>query len=218
MVMMKLNQDGATQPLVIPMVIVVIMLVIMTGLSIWSYTQYTDQRDNVNARIDDAVAEAKAELTKELTADFEEREKSPYTTYEGSATLGSIKIEYPKTWSAYVEEKESGNVGIEAYFHPRFVPDLKSDTAYALRLELADDTFDDEVSDFQKRIENGDATSKPVTVSGENGVRIDGEYERDTEGSIVLLPVRDKTLRLFTESTDFTADFNRALGSLSFIP
>lgn len=207
------------QPLVIPMIIVVFLLVVMTGVSIWAYSLYNDQRNNVNARVEEAVIKAEDALRVELETDFNEREKSPLATFNGSATLGSIVLKYPKTWSAYIKQRESGTVGIEGYFHPRFVPDLQSETAYALRLSLVNRSFDSELTKYQRNVESGKLKSTPVTVAGVEGVRIDGPYDSGIEGSIVLLPLRDKTLKVFTESTDFLKDFNGTiLENLSFIP
>jgi len=217
--MLNQNQRGATTPMAIPMIILSVVVVIMTVIAIWSYSQYTSQKNNVDSLVDDAIIEAQDDLKSELQVEFDEKEKSPLKSYKGSEALGTVSIKYPKTWSAYILEKETGSTPINGYFHPGYVPNIKSDTAFALRLRLVDDTFEDEVDNYNKRVKNGDLKSKPIKISGEDGIRLDGQISKSRKGVVVLLPLRDKTIILSTESTDFVKDFNNiVLENLTFIP
>jgi len=51
------------------------------------------------------------------------------------------------------------------------------------------------------------------------GTRLDGTLDQDTNGSMVIIKVRDKTLQIYTESNDYLGDFNDTiLSSLNFAP
>jgi hypothetical protein len=51
------------------------------------------------------------------------------------------------------------------------------------------------------------------------GVRLEGFLEKDKEGIMVMFPLRDKTLRIWTESKEFSGDFNNiVIKKLSFSP
>jgi hypothetical protein len=51
------------------------------------------------------------------------------------------------------------------------------------------------------------------------GSRVDGSITPQKQGSMIILPVRDKTLEVWTESTSFLDDFNKnILPNMSFSP
>jgi len=203
----------------VPMIILSVVVVIMTVVAIWSYVQYSDQKNNVDSLVEEAVVDARDDLEEELQVEFDQKEKSPLKSYTGAETLGSVSIKYPKTWSAYIIEKENSNTAIDGYFHPDYVPSLKSGVAFALRLKLVDETFEKRADSYDKRVKNGDLTSRPIKISGEEGIRLDGKVTSTKEGAIVLLPLRDKTIIVYTLSTQYLDDFtNVVLENLTFIP
>jgi type II secretory pathway pseudopilin PulG len=212
------NQKGNIDPLMIPLVVSVILVVGLAGFGIWSYMGYLDQKDNTDQKIAAAVAEAEATQADKLEADFAEREKSPTKTFISSASIGSIEITYPKTWSAYVEQNESGPKPLNAFFHPKYVP--SDGTLYALRLYVDESNYSKSVTDFDKSIEKGLVKSKPIRINGITGMRFDGQIDKDFVGSMVIFPLRDKTVKIWTESSDiFEKDFNNIiLKNLTFEP
>ncbi|MDZ7785579.1 MAG: hypothetical protein U5L95_00455 [Candidatus Saccharibacteria bacterium] len=181
-----------------------------------------DYRDNTQAKIDEAVNTAKEEQKAELEADFQEREKEPLVNYTGPSEFGTVSINYPKTWSAYVNEKKSGSTPINGYFHPSYVPGVDSGTSFALRLEVLESSYDKELDDFSNAAEDGEVEVSPITldkVPDVSGSRIDGEVERDKQGSVVLFPLRDKTIKVSVLTDTFIKDFNNAiLKNMSFVP
>jgi hypothetical protein len=51
------------------------------------------------------------------------------------------------------------------------------------------------------------------------GSRLDGAIEDEKNGVMILLPMRDKTLKLWTNSTQFKADFEtHILPNFTFSP
>jgi Flp pilus assembly protein TadG len=217
--MLKLNSKGSLNALALPFAVVTLLLIVMTGVAFWAYTEYNAQKNNVNTLIAEAVDKSNSALRDELTKEFEEAEKSPLTTYRADEALGSITIKYPKTWSAYISETTSRGASLNAYFHPKYVPDIKSKTAYATRLTVSSASYSRAVSGFAKGVEAGTVTARPIKISGVEGVRVDGAITRDYKGAMVILPLRDKTIQIWTESNNFLEDFNqRILKNFKFIP
>ena len=187
----------------------------------WAYTGRQDYKNNVDKKISDASAVAilKAETTKET--EFIEREKVPTRTYVGPITYGAVTFDYPKTWSLYVDQAGSGTV-LDLFGFPGVVPGVTNDQTYAIRTEIVSQTYDMVVKQFDKDIKSGAVTSnayRPAKVPEVLGVRLDGAIEKEVQGAMVILPLRDRTIKVYTEIPQFVGDFNNIiLPSLIFVP
>lgn len=188
------------------------------------YSSRADYKNNTDQKIAAAVKDAEAKQAAKLQQEFAEAAKSPYKTYRGSVTFGTVTFDYPKSWSVYVAAA-STEQPINAYFHPDQVPALDSDAAYGLRLELVDFEYNDALAEFESAIGDGSVKAKAYIPpkmkdisNTQPGVRLDGTIDTEQQGSMVILRVRDKTLKLYTLSNDFRADFENVLASLTFIP
>ena len=140
-----------------------------------------------------------------------------------SGQYGSIEVVYPKTWSVYVEEGSSGGTPVNNYFHPRAVPDTgKPENSFALRIQVVDDSYDRVVKTFESDVRSGKVSASPYSlpkVSSVIGTRFDGQVERDKQGSMVILPLRNMTIKVWTESPNYLEDFNNIiLPNLTFAP
>jgi hypothetical protein len=208
--------------LLVPLVLAIVLLLAAIGFGVWAFMQRQDYKGHSDAKSAAAVAEAEKALDARKEAEFAEREKQPYKTFEGPATFGSVKVTYPKTWSAYVTQTDKGSAPIDGYFHPAVVPGLESGTAFALHLQVTSTSYEQEVKKFDSAAKSGKVTVTALAapkVSGTTGVRINGEIESGKQGSMVLFPLRDKTLKLSTESSQFVSDFNDViLANLVFVP
>jgi hypothetical protein len=114
-------------------------------------------------------------------------------------------------------------VAVDGYFQPDFVPSINSQTAaFALRLQVVQQTYDQALMQFSSLAKQGKVTVTPfkaAKVPSVVGVRIDGQIFPSKKGSMILLPLRDKTFKLWTESDSFTPDFNNnILPNFSFSP
>jgi hypothetical protein len=219
---LRSSQDGAVNTLLIPLILSILLFFGALGFGLWAYSSREDYRKNVNKKIDEAVEVAvqRAETRKE--SEFIKREKRPLTTYKGPQSLGSMTVKYPKTWSIYIDETNTGELA--AYAHPQFVPansgrDLP---AYALSVEVADKTYDETVSDYDSFVEKGEAKARPYKLPKRPdivGLRIDGSVSRDHKGAAVIVPLRDKAIVISTLSTQFVGDFDSIiLKNFNFIP
>lgn len=221
MVSIEKNERGAVNILLIALIFVSLMFFGALGFGYWAYAQRTDYKENVDEKVNTAVEIAKKETATEKDNEFIEREKQPLKEYAGPASFGSIIVKYPKTWSAFVDENGSANP-VDGFFHPNFVPNSKGDTTFALRLQVTNSTYADEIKQFDSSVKNGKAKAKPYKpVNNDNiiGTRITGEIDTNKTGVMILLPLRDKTIKIWTESDQFIADFeNNILKNFKFVP
>lgn len=208
--------------LIIALVITVLTLI---GVGIWGFMMMQSRNDwqnNTQPKIDTAVAAAEQAQKEQLEAEFIEREKEPLVNYTGPSEFGTVSIDYPKTWSAYVDEAKKGSTPIDGYFHPGFVPGIESGISFALRLEVLESSYDNELDAYANAAEDGEVKVTPITldkVPNVAGSRIDGEVEKGKQGSVVLFPLRDKTIKVSVLTDTFIKDFNNIiLKNMSFVP
>lgn len=201
--MKKLNNSGEMNVLLVPTIMLGVLFLAMSGFAIWAYTSRQDYKNNTDEKVAAAVEVAKEETATAKDNEFVEKEKIPFDDYQGPASFGGVLIRYPKTWSAYVNEKGTGKDPIDGYFHPKFVPATDVKPAYALRFQVLNTTYADELKKFDNAVKNNKVTVKPYKpekVPTVTGVRIDGEIDSKVQGSLVLVPMRDKTLKIWTEA------------------
>lgn len=212
------NQNGSVDVFLPPLIIASVLTLAFGGFGVWSYLQYQNQKNNVDGIVAEAVEGANAQQEAELRAQFEQDEKKPNKTYSAPSSVGSVKIKYPKTWSAHVDERETGSVPLSAQFHPNFVP-ADNKTPYATLIEVVDSSYDRELERFDRDIERGVVKASTIEKVDTVGVRLDGEIENDYQGVMVMFPIRDKTLKVWTRSETYKDDFVKIiLKSLTFEP
>ncbi len=217
-----LDERGALNALLIPLILVTLFFLVSLGFGFWAFASREDYKSNTDDKVAAAVEIAQKQTATEKDNEFIDREKQPLKEYAGPASFGSVKIKYPKTWSAYVEENSSGSAAIDGYFHPRFVPGTRSDTSYALRIQVVNRSFDQEARGFESDVKQGKTTARPYVpknVSEAPGLRFDGEIGNRKQGTLILIKLRDKTLRIWTEADQFKKDLeNNILANLTFSP
>lgn len=200
--------------------IVVIALVAIGGIAafVWAYSQMTYYRDNSAEIAAQAVEAGKAEQYIADEEIFNEKMKEPYSEFVGPADFGSISFSYPRTWSAYNVQNNSN--GYEVIFYPGVIPVIDSDTPVALRIEVISKNYEDELSSYERYVENGELTASPITVSdGQEGVIFNGNLSDDFESSFVVLKLRDKTLIIQTDTDKYLGDFDDIiLATFKFVP
>lgn len=208
--------------LIVPLVLSVILLLASLGFGIWAFTSRADYKNNSDKKSADAVALAVQRESSRKDKEFVEKEKLPLKKYLGPAAFGTLEISYPKTWSAFITELDKGSTPVDGYFHPNFVPGLQSGTAFALRMQVTSQAYDQEMKQFETKGKTGKVkitAYSPKNVAGVVGARVDGEISTGHQGTMILLPLRDKTIKIYTESQQFVGDFNSIiLENLKFIP
>ncbi|CAN5385472.1 hypothetical protein BH10PAT3_BH10PAT3_5120 [soil metagenome] len=215
----QLNESGS---LLVPFILVLVLLLGSLGFGAWAFMSRQDYKNNSDAKA--AVAAKKAVDAEDIKkdAEFAEAEKSPTKSYLGSATYGSLAFQYPKTWSAYISESGRGAAPIDGYFSPGVVPDFQSGVLWALRFNVINSPYATVLKTYDANAKTGKVTVaayRAPKVSSALGSIITGEIRPKVEGQIVLLPLRDKTIMIWTEGKDYRNDFNgTVLASLTFSP
>jgi hypothetical protein len=203
--------------------------IIAIGFAFWAYTGRQDYKNNTDQKIADAVKVSNADLKTNLEKAFAEKEKAPYKEYTTPVQYGSVKIVYSKMWSAYiVESASSQGTVVNAYMYPDYVPNLgdSNQTNYYLRFQVLDSSYNNEVNKYASLVKKGVLTSTPYVpeqVKGATvGVMLKGQLESKKNGVMVILPVRDKVLKIWSESKvvwDNGGDFeNVVLKNLTYTP
>lgn len=204
-------------------IITAVVLVFSLGFGLWSYASMADYKNNTQRKIDTAVEVAKQQEASRKDNEFAEQLKLPGRTYKGPEAYGSVSFLYPSSWSAYVIEKDKSKNQIDGYFHLGLVPDVSGATAMALRVQVVDTPYSQVMKEFESGVKTGKVQVAPYSaknVSEAIGSLVTGEVISNKEGAtMVVLPVRDKTLKIWTESPEFKDDFNKiVLENLDFVP
>lgn len=221
--MSKLNQRGAINVLLIPLILMTLLFLSAGSFGVWAFTSRADYKNNSDQKAAIAAAEMRKKTQAEDEVKYAEQAKKPYDTYIGPAPYGNITVNYPKTWSAYVVEAERGSTPVSAYFQPKIVPSITNqENSFALRVELVQNTYESVLDQFKTRLDRSQATVKPYSlpkVPSVVGSRVEGQITNTKQGTMVILPLRNMTLKIWTESNDFKGDLDtHILPNFSFIP
>lgn len=206
----------------VPLIITAVLALVFIGLFIWAYLGMTDYKNNVTPKIEAAVKVATDKEATRKDSEFIEKEKSPTKTFTGPDTFGAVTFAYPKTWSAYVIQSEKSSTPLDGYFHPDYVPDVAGSTAFALRVKIVDKTYDAYVKSLEGKVKAGKVKLAAYTPTNQTTIvasRVDGEVNTGQKNHLVIIPLRDKTIEIGTESDQFLGDFEKIiLPSLKFTP
>lgn len=209
-------------------VVIVLLVVLLAGAAafgVWAFQSRQDYKNHADQKALVAVQAARSRQAEADQAKYEQLEKQPFRTYKGPEAFGSITVQYPKTWSSYVDETSHGSTVLDGYFYPGTVPAISADSStFALRLQVLSQNYSDVVGNLSGLgSRNGPrpriAPYALPKVSSVVGVRVDGPLADGKTGSLIVLPLRDKTLELSSEAPQFLNDFNNnILPNLTFSP
>lgn len=220
--MAKLRQNGAINALLLPLIVVVLLLIGAAVFAFWAYGGRQDYKNNVDQKIAAAVTVAKKAEDSKNAADYAEAAKNPLKTYVGPTDYGRLQVSYPKTWSAYIDQSSGSNVVINGYFYPDYVPDINGTTSYALRVQIINQSYSQSLQGFTQSAQLGSVKVVPYTLPklpSVVGSRIDGALSQTKKGTMIVLPLRDKTVEVWTEAPQFQNDFaTYILPNLTFSP
>lgn len=218
--MIKHNQDGNINALVLPLVFTGLLLLAALVFGFWAFAGRQDYKNNVDEKVAAAVVDAKKAEGESKDKQYAEAAKLPYKTYQGPEQFGSVVLQYPKTWSAYVAAGNSVGDSLDGYFHPDVVPAVNAPgSTFALRVEVIDNPYSSVVSQYESAEGVTAAPYALPKVPKVVGVKLQGQIDNEKRGTKVVLPIRDKTLVIYTESESFNDDFNNIiLPNLSFAP
>lgn len=215
---MKLGERGGINVLLVPLVLSVLFFFGALGFGVWAFMERGDYKDRSDEKSAAAVTVAVDQAKSDKDNEFIQSEKNPLRDYTGPVALGSISFKYPKTWSGYATEEATRSTLL---MHPKIVPgDAKS--AYALRVEVVPTAYDKVLSSMENNVKNGKLSASAFRLDSLQevlGTRFDGEIANGKSGSIVVLPLRDKTIKISTEAEDYLGDFDEIiLKNFTFSP
>ena len=224
-VMKITGQSGSAAAAVLVMALAV-MLVTSLSFAVWAFVGRQEYKNEADKKIAAAIRTAEANQKLQLEKAFAQQQKSPYRTFSGSPTYGSVSFSFPRTWNVYVDEGQNSSQPLKALLHPEYVPAQKQDTAYALKVEMLAQPYEQVITQYQSQIGQGKVSAAgfvpPKMAAQPNltpGVRYDGQVNNNRRASLIVIKVRDKTLIVTTDGVDFLNDFNQVvLPSLSFVP
>lgn len=210
------------------LVIIILLVILLIGSAAFGLMQFSKAQDYKN-NVDKKVGQAVTAKTAQLQAQAQQAFDAANTyQYQGSPTYGSITFRYPKGWSGYVDTTNQSEP-INGYFQPDVVPGVQSKTAFALRLELLAQDYTQVLQQYNSLVQSHKVTAQayvPPKLQGvvnvQPGTMFKGAVninDATQNGTMLVIKVRDKTLKIYTESNDYLADFNNViLAGLTFAP
>lgn len=220
---MKHNQHGSINALLFPLILTVLLFIAAAIFGGWAYSSRQDYKNNTDQKIAVAVTAAKQQQMTQDNQTFAQEEKQPLKTYDGPESYGSIVVNFPKTWSAYVDDTGGSGTPISGYFYPGTVPAITGkDSIFALRVEVLSQSYSQALIQYTGEQQNNLDTIAPYSlpkVPSVVGVEVTGLLQDGKTGTAVILPLRSETLEIWTDSSQYLSDFNNnILPNFSFSP
>ncbi len=212
------HENGAAVGSIIAVVVLVILVIVFGAFSVWAYTNYLEQKKNVDTKVSEAVAKAKLEVSTKDEAAFAQREKEPKRQFVGPSDYGRLTLDYPKTWSAYqgTDVSKGGGVTYQAYLNPVQVPPVTLTQKFALRITIEQKTYDQTLAALSAAIKKGDLKTSVYTDGSTIGTRVTGNFTKEMVSTAVIIKMRDRTLTLRTDGDVFKDDFEAILKTVKF--
>ena len=213
--MKSMEQKGYVNSWMIMAIGAFVLFLIAGGFAIWSFMEYSQTKNGVDARVQVETAKAKAEQAEIDQKKFSEEAKNPRIEFVGPSEYGRVSFMYPKTWSVYIDRDGSDRGDYVAYLHPKEVPSIHNkDSRFAMRLEIINKDFNTVLKNYEQKVKKGELSSSSVEFNGIAATRIDGAFSKELRGTVVLMKVNDKTIRFSTDADTFKPDFEAVLKTL----
>jgi hypothetical protein len=225
--MIKHNQNGAVNGVVISLIFTILLLLGAIIFGAWAFSSRQDYKENTEGKVNLAVQAAVQQNSAKKDKQFAEDAKKPLKTYNGPEAFGSLIINFPKTWSGYVNAtgtNNSGTGGLDSYFAPGVVPPVSDQSSvFALHVQVLNQSYSQVLQSFTSQQQNGKITISAYAlpkVPKAVGVKITGQVSnRPTNVTMVVLPLRSQTLEIETDGTQYLNDFDtNILPNFSFSP
>ncbi len=215
------SQRGYINILLVPLIVAVLLLVGVASFGAWAYSSRQDYKNHSDTKAAAAAAVAAADTKAKDDVRHAEEDKNPLRTFVGPEAYGSVTVQYPKTWSSYVVEGAAAP--LDAYYHPDYVPDISDDSnAMALRMQIVQRPYSQVIAAYTTPVQGKKLAAQPYSfpkVPSVVGTRFDGQLSQSQQGTLVVVPLRNVTLEVWTESASYATDFNNTiLANLTFSP
>lgn len=221
--MIKHNQDGAISGLLISFILALLLLMGAVGFGGWAFMSRQDYKKNVDAKIGNAVDAAKQKEDIAKDVQFTEDAKKPLKLYKSPEAYGSLMVNFPKTWSGYVDDSGLGTALVDGYFAPGAVPSVTNHASvFALRVQVLGQSYQQTLQNLTSQQQGGKLTISTYVLPKLPkivGIQVAGVLSNQTKVTMVVLPLRSQTLQIWTEGDQYLSDFNNnILPNFSFSP
>lgn len=219
------GEQGSMNVLLVPVILLAVLFVAAASFAVWAFGGRQDYKNNSDAKVAVAVTANKQMVQAADAKQYAEAAKNPLKLYSGSDAYGGVKVSYPKTWGAYIDTSNS-STPLDGYFHADYVPATQTlGMTYNLRVQVVAMSYSSVLSQFSPFIQTKKVTAAPYKlpkVPSVTGTMLTGAITSgpsNANGIMVLLPMRDKTLKVWTESPAYATDLNTyILPNLTFSP
>lgn len=197
-------------------------MVLFGILAIIAYRDNTYIHTNLNILNAKAAQEAADEQKKLDDAAYIKANQLPFRTYTAEPVNGGFQLQIPKNWSLYAGNNTTALTQLDLASSPDVVvvnsgPNAVNTHAFHLQLRKASAASINKT--FEARLKKKTLTSRGVIVSGIQGTWFEGTIDDQRHnGVVVVLPVRDKTMVISTETRNYLDEFNKILSTAKIIP
>ena len=222
------GKKGPAWGWIITVTLLTLVILGVTIFAFWAFGERQDYKNNSDKKSAAAAEVAKKQTTEVDNKRFAEELKNPLKTYVGPESYGSVTVQYPKTWSAYIGNQGlSSSTVLDLYFHPDIVPTLGAQSdgsraAIALNVQVLNQSYNSVLTSLKPNVDNARITASPYALPkmpNQAGTIYRGTLSNGLTGTQVVLPLRDKTLILTTNTDQYLADFmTYILPNLTFVP
>ena len=142
--------------------------------------------------------------------------ESPYRTYTAPEAFGAFAISFPKNWNLTVDLEDNDQSQVDMQLHPDMVRTVNNKIdLLATRVTLVREQMSDYLARFTS---NKKISQTPVTVSGIAGMKLTGTFPDARTTTMIVVPVRDKSLVFTNEDTTYAAEFQTILAQAKINP
>jgi hypothetical protein len=209
----------AHSPFMILLVVFLGVGTILFGiLTITFYDQAQSATNTLNAHESAAATNAKNQQKKTDALAYSIENESPFRSFTAPDLYGSFVINFPKDWSSTVDEEQDGTQ-VSLALNPDFVQ-TEDGVAQpvAARVMLIDQPESQYMSQFTSQVQQGMLSQAGITVSGQTGFDLRGQFNDQKTVREVVIPVRDKVLVFTTENSTYATEFDQILAQCKINP
>src|ERR1700683_245767 len=187
-------------------------------LSLHYYNRAAATTKSLNAQTATAATKAAAgQKTKDAVA-YQAAGESPFREYDAPDADGSFVINFPKDWSSWVDQEQSG-IQVTLILNPNFVQVLNGTPALAAtKVTLQEQTGTEFISQYSGQISEHTMSESNTTVDGQPAYNFTGSFPNQRSVREVVVPVRDKVLVFDNENAQYADEFSEILAQAKINP
>lgn len=204
------------------MIVLVVLLgigaAVFAVMALVEFNAATVASKNLQSKEQAVADKAKADQKKADDQAYSIAGESPFRQYVAPVEDGSFQISFPKDWSGYVDQESTGTQ-VSLTVNPDFVRRTNDqDELAAARVQLIERSSTQYMNAFNSYIKQGTIKQANITISGQSGYDLTGQFSDKKTTRQVIIPVRDKVLVFINENSKYASEFNQILAQSKIIP